>query len=298
MDASGTVNNTPIGSLPGLTGPLTVLGGCPGTGFGSANFHKDWGFWDFAPGTCNQPITIKVNAGNSVIFTEACGTLYPQTIAAQTFTDQAAPVITAPNVTVTGGCTGANVNFSVSVVDDCDPEPRCELQPQLGFIFPIGVTTVTVTATDNTGKTSVKTFTVTVVASDTSRQPSHVRPTSRSTPLLGLAAPLRPSLPRRRTIAPLQRLPIATLRAVLSRKARRLSRPQPPTLRATQAVAPSVSRSMTPKRRRLPLKRQVKRSNVAARGSPQHSTRGWPATAERWPLTIAVPSLGATTSAL
>ena len=163
VSITGQVNNSTVANLPGLTGPLTVLGTCPG----QANTWLDWGFWDFAPGSCNQPISITINQGNTVVFQEACTSLYPVTIAAQTFTDQAAPVITAPNVTVTGNCVGANVNFSVSVVDDCDPNPTVTYSHASGSFFPVGVTTVTVTATDSTGKTSVKTFTVTVVASDT-----------------------------------------------------------------------------------------------------------------------------------
>ncbi|KAF0187768.1 MAG: hypothetical protein FD165_2882, partial [Gammaproteobacteria bacterium] len=66
-----------------------------------------------------------------------------------------------------GDCVGANVAFAVSVVDDCDPNPVVTCSHASGSFFPVGITTVTVTATDNTGKISVKTFTVTVVASDT-----------------------------------------------------------------------------------------------------------------------------------
>ncbi len=161
VDPSGTVNNTAVGSLPGLVGPITVLATTP-----ESNRYNDWGYWDFAPGSCNQPVTITVNQGNSVVFTEAYSNLYPATIAAQTFTDQAAPVITAPNVSVVGDCTGANVSFAPTIVDDCDKNPVVTYSHASGSFFPVGVTPVTVTATDNTGKTSVATFNVIVVVGD------------------------------------------------------------------------------------------------------------------------------------
>ncbi len=162
VNVSGTVNNTAASALPGLTGPITILS--RGT---SANAYNDWGYWDFAPGSCNQPISITVNQGNSVVFTEETSNLYPQTIAGQTFTDQGAPVITAPNVTVGGGCNGTNVTFTAGVTDDCDANPVVTYSHASGSFFPVGTTPVTVTATDNTGKVSVKTFNVTVFVNDT-----------------------------------------------------------------------------------------------------------------------------------
>lgn len=162
VDVSGTVNNTTLANLPGLTGAPVVLSAGP-----SANTERNWGYWDFAPGTCNQPISIRINQGNSVIFSEESANIYPVTIAAQTFTDQAGPVITAPNVTVPGGCLGTNVNYSVSVTDDCDPNPAVTYSIPSGSFFNVGTTPVTVTARDNTGKVTVKTFNVIVFVNDT-----------------------------------------------------------------------------------------------------------------------------------
>lgn len=162
VNVSGTVNNSTLANLPGLTAAPVVLSAGP-----SANTERNWGYWDFAPGTCNQPISIRINQGNSVIFTEESANIYPVTIAAQTFTDQAGPVITAPNLTVAGGCNGTTVNYSVSVTDDCDPNPTVTYSKASGSFFPVGTTAVTVTATDNTGKTTVKTFNVTVFVNDT-----------------------------------------------------------------------------------------------------------------------------------
>ena len=172
VNASGTVNNTQAASLPGLVGPITMLVTGP-----SAGSYDDWGYWDFAPGSCNQPISIRINGGNSVIFTEETAAIYPQTIAAQTFTDQGAPVITANNVSVVGDCTGATVNYAVSVVDDCDASPSITYSKASGSFFPVGTTPVTVTATDNTGKTSVKVFNVVVIVGD-STPPSLTIPAS------------------------------------------------------------------------------------------------------------------------
>jgi large repetitive protein len=161
-NAMGQVNNTAWNNLPGLGANIHILATCPG----EANTYNDWLYWDFAPGTCNQPVSITINSGTTVVTTEACSNLYPQTITGQVFTDQGAPVITANNVTVVGDCTGAIVNYTATAVDDCDPSPSISYSQASGTFFPVGTTVVTVTSTDNTGKTSVKTFNVTVVAGD------------------------------------------------------------------------------------------------------------------------------------
>ncbi len=162
VNPAGTVNNTTIANLPGLTGPLTVLSTGP-----SATSYDDWAYWDFAPGSCNQPISITIQQGNSFYFDEEAANIFPVTIQAQTFTDRGAPVITAPDMTVAGGCNGTNVTFNVNVTDDCDTTPTVTFSRASGSFFPIGTTPVTVTATDDTGKVSTKTFNVTVFVNDT-----------------------------------------------------------------------------------------------------------------------------------
>ncbi len=57
---------------------------------------------------------------------------------------------------------GATVSFSVSASDDCDPSPTIECNPPSGSFFPWGTSTVTCTATDGWGNTSMCAFTVTV----------------------------------------------------------------------------------------------------------------------------------------
>ncbi len=59
--------------------------------------------------------------------------------------------------------TGAVVTFTVTADDVCDPNPTVTCTPASGSKFPVGMTTVTCTATDACGNTSApKQFTVTV----------------------------------------------------------------------------------------------------------------------------------------
>jgi hypothetical protein len=160
-NAQGEVPNTAWNNLPLLGSNITILKTGP-----YSNTYNDWLYWDFPPGTCNQPVSITINAGLTAVTSDSGG-MYPVTIQGQVFTDQGAPVITAPDITVNGSCTGANVNYSVSVADDCDKTPVVTYSQASGSFFPVGTTVVTVTATDNTGKTSVKAFNVTVISTDT-----------------------------------------------------------------------------------------------------------------------------------
>ena len=58
---------------------------------------------------------------------------------------------------------GATVTFPAPVVtDNFYPAPSVIVSPPSGSVFPVGVTTVTITATDASGNTSLTTFTVTV----------------------------------------------------------------------------------------------------------------------------------------
>src|SRR5207249_1969383 len=75
------------------------------------------------------------------------------------------PSITCPaNITVNaaaGQCT-SNVTFNVTASDTCGSVTNLVSVPASGSAFAVGVTTVTSTATDNSGNTATCTFTVTV----------------------------------------------------------------------------------------------------------------------------------------
>jgi hypothetical protein len=78
--------------------------------------------------------------------------------------DKTAPTITCPsgiNVDATGS-SGTYVSFSATATDDKDPWPTVTVNPKSGSLFPVGTTTVTVTAKDWKNNTSTKTFNVTV----------------------------------------------------------------------------------------------------------------------------------------
>jgi hypothetical protein len=78
--------------------------------------------------------------------------------------DTVAPTIYAPTAVTAGtfSSSGAAVSFGVYVSDDKDPAPTLTVSPPSGSQFPVGTTTVTVTAKDATGNTSTKSFGVTV----------------------------------------------------------------------------------------------------------------------------------------
>lgn len=86
--------------------------------------------------------------------------------AAQTITviDNTPPTINCPgNITVNApvGTCAATVTFNVTGSDNCSV-PVITTSPVSGSVFPVGVTTVTATATDAAGNTSTCSFTVTV----------------------------------------------------------------------------------------------------------------------------------------
>ena len=83
--------------------------------------------------------------------------------------DNNPPNITAPsNITTeaqkkkVNGQKGAFVSFSVSAFDNEDGPVTATANPTSGTFFPVGITTVVVTATDHCNNCAVETFTVTV----------------------------------------------------------------------------------------------------------------------------------------
>jgi len=140
---------------PAGTGTATAADDCSGV----ANItHSD----SIATGSC---------AGNYVITrtwtaTDNCGNVgsCDQTI---TVTDTTGPTITScpgPNIPVhsaAGGCLSAPVTYSGAATDDCSGVASITFSPPSGTQFPVGTTTVTMTATDGCGNTSQCQFSVT-----------------------------------------------------------------------------------------------------------------------------------------
>jgi hypothetical protein len=60
------------------------------------------------------------------------------------------------------GAVGAAVDYPPFAVADNRPAVTSDAQPRSGSLFPVGVTTVTGTATDTSGNTTSTSFTVTV----------------------------------------------------------------------------------------------------------------------------------------
>jgi len=82
-----------------------------------------------------------------------------------TVTDTEAPAITQPvNITTnnTSGTCGATVNYTVTATDNCGSPITYTYSKASGTVFSIGVTTVNVTATDVSGNSATRSFTVTV----------------------------------------------------------------------------------------------------------------------------------------
>jgi len=83
-----------------------------------------------------------------------------------TVRDKIAPTITTPaNIATTAapGADSAVVNFTVTASDSCGGV-TVESSPASGSVFPLGVTTVHIIATDDAGNVSTSSFTVTVKA--------------------------------------------------------------------------------------------------------------------------------------
>jgi len=138
----------------------------------SINFYNNWVYFDFPPGTCSTPANYELVSGNTFYLQEACSNLYPVTIQG-TFIDQGPPSLKINGATcddntvvsaTTDSCddTEMIVNFSAGAVDDCDPDPTVTLTQQSGTVFPVGDTSVTLTATDKEGNFKQCTFTVSV----------------------------------------------------------------------------------------------------------------------------------------
>ncbi|WP_210441304.1 kelch repeat-containing protein [Nocardioides xinjiangensis] len=79
--------------------------------------------------------------------------------------DTRAPTITTPgDMTITAtDAEGALVSYAASATDNIDPDPDLSCEPLSQSTFPLGVTTVTCTAIDNSGNQATASFTITVL---------------------------------------------------------------------------------------------------------------------------------------
>lgn len=137
---------------PDVTG-VTATDNCPGV---TVTHVNDVISNQTCPGRYTVERTYRATdaAGNAVTCTQII-----------TVNDQTAPVISCPaNITTAtpAGSCNAVVNFAVTATDNCGGPVTIITLPASGSVFPLGTTTVTATATDACGNSSVCTFTVTV----------------------------------------------------------------------------------------------------------------------------------------
>jgi PKD repeat protein len=137
--AAGAVVNFSEATTPGETSTIT---------YQPANGSQ------FPLGTTTVLVTANDSLGN-----ESTGTF------TLTVVDTTAPTLTLPaDITVEATSPiGAIVTFSATATDAVDSDPTITHIPASGSQFPLGVTTVNVSATDDAGNASTGSFTVTVV---------------------------------------------------------------------------------------------------------------------------------------
>ncbi|MHC5004283.1 MAG: HYR domain-containing protein, partial [Planctomycetota bacterium] len=118
---------------------------------------------------CDPPSGSTFTAGTTVVTctaTDDAGNTATCTFSV-TVVDETDPELTCPDDITGVECTGAGgavVTYDTPVAtDDCDAAVAVACSPASGSTFPIGTTTVTCRATDDAGNTATCTFTVTVV---------------------------------------------------------------------------------------------------------------------------------------
>ncbi len=126
-----------------------------------------------ATGGCSPPPMIMANPpsgstfpiGTTTVFVTASDTCATTTNCSFTVTVTNVPIVLncSSNLTVTAtGPSGATVFFTASASGGCSPPPSLMANPPSGSTFPIGTTTVNVTASDTCGSSTNCSFTVTV----------------------------------------------------------------------------------------------------------------------------------------
>jgi hypothetical protein len=125
----------------------------------------DWKEGETTVGTSATP-KVKLAVGThtfTLTVTDPSGATSSDTVTIKVV-DTTAPAISVPTdqVAEATGPTGAAVSFTTSATDTVDGSVATSADPASGSTFPLGDTTVTVTAVDQAGNKATKTFKVTV----------------------------------------------------------------------------------------------------------------------------------------
>lgn len=149
VGASGTVVDFTVSATDAVQGPVTPLVTPP-----SGSIFPQPGNPQFPLGTTTVQVSAQDAGGNL-----ANGSFNVTVVDTTAPSWMTFPADIATEANVTGG---ALVNFSASAADIVDSIPQVVLAPASGSLFPVGITTVVATATDNSGNKRTGTFKVTV----------------------------------------------------------------------------------------------------------------------------------------
>ena len=174
FDASGNaVNSTNSVIVADLTAPvITLLGANPLTNECHAPFIDPGAI---ANDNCSGVVDVLTNntvnpnsvRAYSIQYTANDASGNSATNARTVYiVDMTAPAVTCPgNISVTAtNPAGANVSFTVTATDACDPSPTVVSDPPSGFLFQAGTNTVTSYAYDSSGNSNTCSFLVIVTA--------------------------------------------------------------------------------------------------------------------------------------
>ncbi|MBK9008976.1 MAG: HYR domain-containing protein [Anaerolineae bacterium] len=166
--SSTTVNNINIDK----TAPTATATASPapnGNGWNNTDVTVSFSGTDGLSGidTCASNILLNTEgAGQSATGTcaDLAGNVSAPATASGINIDKTNPVLSLPaNIIVEAtGVSGAVVNYSASASDNLDPAPTFGCSQSSGSTFPLGITTVSCTSTDQAGNSSVGSFTITV----------------------------------------------------------------------------------------------------------------------------------------
>lgn len=152
-DAENSLGVTVNGGASATSNGVTVLGiAVNSSGNVTANISSTCG-------ATNASFTLRVTDS---------GSLSAQTTLNVAVTNETVdPTLTLPpdivmSLPLNSTDTSKIVNFTVSATDNCDANPAVTAVPASGSAFPVGTTTVQVTATDVSGNTAMGSFTVAV----------------------------------------------------------------------------------------------------------------------------------------